>query len=106
MPMVCTRISKMFKVERETKNKRRLFKTCSINCGYFDWLVNEESSSESSAINEAVNPVAVEEVEDLSNMFDSVARTNEKRDIDISLNMTFHKENGSTEVNGKGKGHT
>ncbi|CAA2982684.1 Hypothetical predicted protein [Olea europaea subsp. europaea] len=56
-------------------------------------------------MNEVVNPVAIDEVdEDLPIMFDSLARIAEKRDIEITLNVTFRKGKESAEVAGKGKG--
>ncbi|CAA3014018.1 Hypothetical predicted protein [Olea europaea subsp. europaea] len=92
---------KCFEVERKTDNRGRLFKTCSNNCGYFFWVENEEFYGESSTRTEAV----IDEVgEDLAAMFDSLAQIAEKRDVEITLNVTFRKAKGSAEVNGKGKG--
>ncbi|CAA3014100.1 Hypothetical predicted protein [Olea europaea subsp. europaea] len=71
--------------------------------GYFDWVLNEESSGESSTINEVVNLATIKEVEDLPTMFDGLARIVEKRDIEMSLNVTFCKGKKSTKVNGNGK---
>lgn len=89
-------IQKCFQVERNTGNKGRLFKTCSNDCGYFDWVKNEESTGESSTINEAVNVGANEEAEDLPKMFD-LARIDDKRDVEISVNVTFRKGKGRAE---------
>lgn len=47
-----------------------------------------------------------EEDEDLSRIFDSLARITEKRDVDISLHLTFRKRKGIEECDGKGKGPT
>ncbi|CAA2985085.1 Hypothetical predicted protein [Olea europaea subsp. europaea] len=94
-----------FEVERTTSNKGRLFRTCSSKCGYFDWVVNKEGSGESSTINEAFHPPAIEEVDDLPSMFDSLARIAEKQDIEISLNVTFRKGKRSEDMNGKREAH-
>lgn len=83
---------KCFQVERKTDNQRRLFKMCSKNCGYFHWVKTEISCVESSTRNEAMDPAAIDEVEeDLPTIFDSLARIVEKRNIEISLNITFRK---------------
>lgn len=77
--MWCPRgIQIFFSNDRNTGNKGRLFKTYS-----------QESSSESSIVNEAVNVVANEEFEDLPNMFDSCSNSRQTRcrdfiELDIS----------------------
>lgn len=95
-------LQKCFEVER-TNNKGRLFKTCSRNCGYFDWVKKEESFGESSVITEAVNVADIEEIEDLPTTFDRLARIAERRDVEVSVTVTFRKVKGSVGVNGKGK---
>lgn len=64
----------------------------------------EESGGESSVTTEVVDAAKIEEVEDLLNIFDHLARIAEKRGVNISLNITFRKGKGSVDMNGKGKG--
>ncbi|CAA2940806.1 Hypothetical predicted protein [Olea europaea subsp. europaea] len=97
-------IQKCFEVAKDTDNQGRLFKTCSDNCGYFDWVQNEGSSGESSTINEAMNVMANKEIEDLPSMFDPLAVIAKKRGVEISMTLTFCNETRHAEECGKGKG--
>ncbi|XP_022856067.1 uncharacterized protein LOC111377240 [Olea europaea var. sylvestris] len=75
----------------------------SSKCGFFEWVNQGESSEESSVTNEALNAVATEEVENLSSMFNTLARIFDERDLEINLNITFRKGKGSSKGNGKAK---
>jgi len=97
---------KCFEVERDTVNKGKLFFTCSNDCGYFDWVKKENFNRESSTVNEVVNHEPNEKDEDFPSIFDSLARITEKRDVEISLHLTFRKGKGIAECDGKGKGST
>ncbi|CAA2979171.1 Hypothetical predicted protein [Olea europaea subsp. europaea] len=77
--------------------------TCSNDCGYFDWVKDEDVGGESSSIQHAVNQSPDKEDEELPRLFDGLARISEKRDVDISLHLTFSKGKGIANCNGKGK---
>ncbi|CAA3001209.1 Hypothetical predicted protein, partial [Olea europaea subsp. europaea] len=103
LSMVCNEIQKCFEVEKEGNNKGRLFKTCSNDCEFFNW-VKEEANDELSSINEAKNPIVNEEVNEVQSMFESLARIAEKQNLKVSLNVTFCKGKESFEDNGNEKG--
>ncbi|CAA2993713.1 Hypothetical predicted protein [Olea europaea subsp. europaea] len=94
---------KYFEVERETSNKGRLFFTYSNDCGYFDWVKDEDVGGESSSIQHAVNQSPDKEDEELPRLFDGLARISEKRGVDISPHLTFSKGKGIANCDGKGK---
>lgn len=70
----------------------------------FEWVKKEKADGESSTIKEAKNPTLNEKVHELPSMFDSLARIAEKRNIEISLNVTFRKGKVPSEDNEKGNG--
>lgn len=54
-------------------------------------MKDEALGGELSFINHALNRVPNEEDKKLPILFDELARISEKRDVDISLHMTFNK---------------
>ncbi|CAA3001065.1 Hypothetical predicted protein [Olea europaea subsp. europaea] len=54
--------------------------------------------------NEEVKHEPNEEYEDLLRVLDNLARITEKRDLDITMHVTFLKGKGIVESDGKGKG--
>ncbi|CAA2972512.1 Hypothetical predicted protein [Olea europaea subsp. europaea] len=96
---------KCFEFEWNTGNKGRLFFTCSNDCGYFDWVKDEDLGGESSSIWHAVNQALDKEEKELPRLFDGLVRISEKQDVDISLHMTFlAKERELPTMMGKERG--
>lgn len=86
-------------------NKRQLFFCCSEKCGFWDWVVKEQSSGHlcgdtASSINHATNKV----VEEMSHTFHQRVRLTDEEYLKISVNVIICKGNGSVEADAKGKG--
>ncbi|KAL2527713.1 Zinc finger protein [Abeliophyllum distichum] len=96
-------------VEKKSVNIRRLFFCCSSNCGYFKWSDDNLSGAydvgESSGVASGRSR-AKDEMEKLSRIFKIFARIFEQQDVDISVNVTIHKDKRSTEENNKRKDKT
>lgn len=101
---------KCFDVEKDTKNKEKLFNCCSVNCKYWKCVENGESSSgesswgSSSGTVNSNNHAAVEEDEHLSRLLHTHCRVTEDKIIKIQLVVTIRNANESVEVDKKGKG--
>lgn len=80
-------------VEKETKNKGRLFLCCSKNYGFLERVVKEESSSQSSrASASSINFATYETSEQILHMFQSQVRISAEEDLHITVNAKVCKE--------------
>lgn len=70
-------------MEKNTKNKGRLFNMCSVKCDFWEWVNKVEMSGESSSVTST---------QVLFCMFETRCRLTEEQDVEISLNMTILKE--------------
>lgn len=64
-------------------------------------MKDETLGGELSFVNHAVNHTPKEKDKELPRLFDEVARISEKRDIDISLHMTFSEQKRNLAVSEK-----
>lgn len=91
-------IEKCMEVQKNSSNVGRLFFCCTRDCGHFAWKDEEDSSGESN------KGEAIEGVEDLSSMLEACAKITEKRNVEITVNITFRKGKGVAEDEGKERG--
>ncbi|KAL2533137.1 Zinc finger protein [Abeliophyllum distichum] len=101
MPTMWEGIYQMMQVVKVLQTKRRLFFCCSDDeCTYFKWDNGLPSGrfveGQSSGVG-LDKSVAKEINEDLTSIFKMLANLSEKKDVEISLNLTIRK--------GQGKGH-
>lgn len=96
-PLCMHGFKKCFVMEKETKNKGRLFLCCSNNCGFWERVINENSSGPS------MNPAKNKTVEEMSHSFQSRVRISDDKEVQISVNVTVQTARVSAEGNPKGE---
>lgn len=90
-PLCAHGFQKFFEVEKDTVNKSKFFKCCSVKCGFWDWRKDGEVNGESSGIRP--KPLADEEVEDMSRKFQSQVQLNNEEEllITVTVNVTVRR---------------
>lgn len=85
--------------------KGKFFKHCSVECRFWEWFKDGEAIGESSNGNVTfAKPTTHKEIDNMSQMFQSQVRLNNKKEllISVNVNMKLHRE--KSPIEGKMKG--
>ena len=89
-------------VEKMSPNRGRLFFSCDNKCGYFKWDEGESSGSDKSSNSSDKSGNKVD-TEDLARLLKMCAQISDEDDVEISLNITIRKGNGTVHKKEKEK---